>query len=155
MVDFKVDISRARLDDLQEILAIQRMAYTQEAKLYDDFQIPPLTETLEDLKDKFTSHTFLKATADGKIIGTVRVQREGNTCHVGRLAVHPDFQNRGVATKLLMEVERTFPTCGRFELFTGDRSVRDIRLYEKFGYKRFKTERPANNVNLVYLEKTR
>jgi ribosomal protein S18 acetylase RimI-like enzyme len=155
MVDFMVDISRARLDDLQEILAIQRLAYRQEAKLYDDYQIPPLTETLEDLKDKFASHTFLKATADGKIIGTVRVLQEGNTCHVGRLAVHPDFQNRGVAAKLLMEVERTFPACGRFELFTGDRSVRSIRLYEKLGYKRFKTERPANNVNLVYLEKTR
>ena len=155
MVDFKVDISRARLDDLKEILAIQRLAYTQEARLYADFQIPPLIETLEDLKDKFASHTFLKATADGKIIGTVRVQLEGNTCHVGRLAVHPDFQNQGVATKLLMEVERTFPTCGRFELFTGDRSVGSIRLYEKLGYKRFKTERPANNVNLVFLEKTR
>ena len=155
MVDFKVDISRARLDDLQEILAIQRMAYTQEAKLYDDFQIPPLIETLEDLKKKFANYTFLKATVNGKIIGTVRVQQEGNTCHLGRLAVHPDFQNQGVATKLLMEVERTFPACGRFELFTGDRSVRSIRLYEKLGYKRFKNERPANNVNLVYLEKTR
>jgi ribosomal protein S18 acetylase RimI-like enzyme len=150
-----VDISRARIDDLQEILAIQRLAYRIEAKLYDDYQIPPLIETFEDLKDKFANHTFLKATADGKIIGTVRVRQEGNTCHVSRLAVHPDFQNQGVATKLLIEAERMFPVCGRFELFTGDRSVRNIRLYEKLGYKRFKTERPANNVNLVYLEKTR
>ena len=155
MVDFKVDVSRATPDDLREIIAIQRQAYTREARLYDDFQIPPLIETLEDLKKKFANYTFLKATTDGKIIGTVRVQQEGNTCHIGRLAVHPDFQNQGVATKLLMEVERSFPTCGRFELFTGDRSVRSIRLYEKLGYKRFKTKRPANNVNLVFLEKTR
>ncbi len=135
-------------------MAIQKLAYTQEAKLYDDYQIPPLVETLEDLKNKLTSYLFLKATTNEKIIGTVRVHKEGNTCYVGRLAVHPDFQNRGVATKLLLEVERIFSACGRFELFTGDRSVKNIRLYEKLGYKRFKTEL-VDGISLVYLEKNR
>jgi ribosomal protein S18 acetylase RimI-like enzyme len=95
------------------------LAYRSEAKLHGDFQIPPLVETINELKDKFKTHVLLKATDDGKIIGSVRVLQKDNTCHIGRLMVHPDFQNRGIATKLLMEIEKTF-SCSRFELFTGE-----------------------------------
>jgi ribosomal protein S18 acetylase RimI-like enzyme len=150
----KVLIQTANIDDAEEILTLQKLAYKSEAKLHDDFQIPPLVESLDELKDKFNTHVFLKATTDGKIIGSVRILQKDNTCHIGRLMVHPDFQNRGIATKLLMEIEDMFP-CSGFELFTGEKSVKNIRLYEKLGYKRFNVEKPAPNVNLVFLEKTR
>ena len=147
-------IKTANIDDAEEILALQKLAYTSEAKLHGDFQIPPLVESLNELRDKFKTHFFLKAISDGKIIGSVRVLQKDNTCHVGRLMVHPDFQNHGIATKLLMEIEEIFP-CGRLELFTGEKSIKAIHLYEKLGYKRFKAEKPAGNVTLVFLEKTR
>jgi ribosomal protein S18 acetylase RimI-like enzyme len=69
--------------------------------------------------------------------------------------VHPDCQNRGIGTKLLLEAERVFPSCRRLELFTGDRSVKNIHLYKKLGYRVFKSEKPEGNVNLVFLEKQR
>jgi len=147
-------IEIANFEDAEEILALQKLAYKSEAKLHGDFQIPPLVENIDELRDKFKTHLFLKATADGKIVGSVRVLQKDNTCHVGRLMVHPDFQNRGIATKLLMEIEEMF-RCGRFELFTGEKSVKAIHLYEKLGYKRFKAEKPAGNVTLIFLEKTR
>jgi len=149
-----VNIERASINDAQEILSLQKLAYQGEAKIYDDFKIPPLVESLDDLKDKFKSHVFLKATVDGKIIGSVRVLQKDGTCCIGRLMVHPDFQNRGVGTKLLLEIERMF-SCARFELFTGDKSVKNIHLYQKLGYCVFKVENPADNVNLVFLEKMR
>ncbi len=147
-------IQTANIEDAAEILALQKLAYKSEAKLHDDFQIPPLVENLYELKDKFKTHVFLKVTADGKIIGSVRILQKDNTCHIGRLMVHPDFQNQGIATKLLTDIEGMFQ-CSRFELFTGEKSVKNIRLYEKLGYKRFKVEKPARNVNLVFLEKTK
>ena len=146
-------IQTANNKDAEEILALQKLAYKSEAKLHDDFQIPPLVETLHELKDKFQTHIFLKVTSEGKIIGSVRVLQENNSCYIGRLMVHPDFQNRGIATKLLLEIERTF-SCDRFELFTGEKSIKNIRLYEQLGYKRFKIEKPAASVTLVFLEKT-
>jgi ribosomal protein S18 acetylase RimI-like enzyme len=100
------------------------------------------------------THVFLKVLSDEKIIGSVRILQKDNTCYVGRLMVHPDYQNQGVATKLLLEIEHRF-SCSRFELFTGEKSINTIRLYEKLGYKKFKVERPAANVTLVFLEKTR
>ena len=38
-------IVQASPDDAGEILALQKMAYQSEAKLNDDWTIPPLTET--------------------------------------------------------------------------------------------------------------
>lgn len=149
-----MNIERASINDAQEILSLQKLAYQGEAKIYDDFKIPPLVESLDDLKDKFKSHVFLKATVDGKIIGSVRVLQKDGTCCIGRLMVHPGFQNRGVGTKLLLEIERMF-SCARFELFTGDKSVKNIHLYQKLGYCVFKVENPEDNVNLVFLEKMR
>ena len=153
--DLTVEIARADVKDAEEILSLQKAAYGQEARLYDDFQIPPLVESLNELKAKFETHVFLKATVDIKIVGSVRLLQKGDTCEVARLMVRPDCQNRGIGTKLLLEAERVFPSCHRLELFTGDRSVKNICLYKKLGYRVFKSEKPDGNVNLVFLEKQR
>jgi ribosomal protein S18 acetylase RimI-like enzyme len=154
-VDLTVEIARANVKDAEEILSLQKLAYSQEAKLYDDFQIPPLVESLSQLKANFETHVFLKATVDGRIVGSVRVLQNGDTCEIGRLMVRPDCQNRGIGTKLFLEAERVFPSCRRLELCTGDRSVKNIHIYKKLGYRVFKSEKPERNVNLVFLEKQR
>lgn len=150
-----VEVTSASVEDAAELLQLQKLAYQKESQLYGGYQIPPLVETLEQLKEVFKTHAFFKVTIDGKIIGSVRVLEENGTCHIGRLMVHPSFQKRGIGTQLLLEVEHKFALCRRFELFTGDRSVGNIRLYEKLGYKRVKEGMQAGNVKLVYLEKTR
>ena len=150
-----VSIEKANLDDAQEILSVQMLAYQKEARIYGDFQIPPLLETLEELESKFNTHFILKATIGGKIVGSVRVLSADGACTISRLMVHPDYQNRGIATKLMLEIEGLFPSCRRFELFTGEKSVKNIRLYEHLGYQVFKTDQPPGNVELVYMEKTR
>ena len=114
-------IQTANIKDAEEILALQKLAYKSEAILHGDFQIPPLVETIDELKENFQTYVFLKATAERKIVGSVRVFQEDNTCYIGRLMVHPEFQNRGIATKLLKEIEKRF-SCGRLELFTGCKS---------------------------------
>ena len=147
-----MEIVRANVEDAQEILSLQKIAYRGEAKLYDDFQIPPLIETLDEVKGKFQNYVFLKTLICGKIVGSVRFLHKDGTCYIGRLMVHPDFQNRGIATNLLKEIERVC-SFGRFELFTGDKSIGNIHLYEKLGYKKIKVETPTNNVTLVFFEK--
>jgi hypothetical protein len=51
------------------------------------------------------------------------------------------------------EIERNFNTCKRFELFTGDRSERNLYLYQKFGYQIFKTAKITDQTTIVYMEK--
>lgn len=146
-------VEQAAVQDAAEILALQKLAYQSEAELYDDYTIPPLTQTLEEIEAAFKRQVFLRATVEGRIIGSVRADAKEGTCYIGRLIVHPDCQNQGVGTGLMREIEKRFEQIKRYELFTGDRSERNLHLYGKLGYKPFRRERLTNRVVLVFMEK--
>ena len=64
-------IEQAKIEDAEEILKLQKLAYLSEAEIYDDYTIPPLTQTLEEIRDDFKRQILLKATIGGQIIGSV------------------------------------------------------------------------------------
>jgi GNAT superfamily N-acetyltransferase len=148
-------VERADVEDAAEILSLQKLAYRSEAEIYDDFTIPPLTQTLEEMRADFENRVVLKASIDGRIVGSVRAHEEQGTCFVGRLIVHPDFQNRGIGTQLVGEIERVFAEAKRFEIFTGDRSERNLYLYRKLGYRVFESRELTDKVTLLFMEKHR
>jgi ribosomal protein S18 acetylase RimI-like enzyme len=146
-------IERAALADAEEILSLQKLAYKSEAEIYDDFTIPPLLQTLEEIRKDFENQIVLKATLGGRIRGSVRAFARGETCYIGRLIVHPEFQNQRIGTKLMNKIEEIFEEANRFELFTGHKSEKNLYLYQKLGYKVFKTVKANDRLNIVYLEK--
>lgn len=149
----KVSIERATVEDAPEILALQKLAYLSEAAIYDEYGIPPLTQSPEEMRADFERQVYLKAALDGRIIGSVRAHELEGTCFVGRLIVHPDSQNRGTGSRLMEEIEAVFAQARRFELFTGHRSERNLYLYHKLGYRPFRRDRVTAALTLVYLEK--
>jgi len=68
------------------------------------------------------------------------------------LIVHPEYQNKGIGKKLMAAVEKCFKRV-RYELFTGHQSEKNLALYEKLGYKRFREEKINDGLRFVYLEK--
>ena len=145
-------IIKAELHDLPSILAIQKLAYQSEAELVQDYSIPPLTQTIDSLTDDFNNSTILKAMDGDEIVGSVRARFSDNTLHIGRLFVTPSRQNQGIGTALLSAAEELYPDA-RIELFTSDKSEKNLSLYVKNGYSEFKREPFDNNFNLVFLEK--
>jgi len=85
----------------------------------------------------------------------VRAREMYGTCHIGRLVVSPPAQGRGIGTRLMQEIEASFPSARRFELFTGSRSEGNLRLYRRLGYLPCREQSTPNGVTLVFLEKTR
>ena len=146
-------LERATSEDGAEILALQKLAYQSEAAIYNDYTIPPLTQTLEEIVVDLKRQTFLKAIEEGRIVGSVRAYMQEGTCFVGRLIVHPSFQNRGIGTRLLGEIERVFDQAERFELFTGHLSERNLYLYQKLGYRLYRNRKVTDALTIVYLEK--
>jgi ribosomal protein S18 acetylase RimI-like enzyme len=150
-----IRVELARPEDAAGILALQKLAYQSEARLYDDWNLPPLTQTLESLTAEFADARVMKAVAADRIVGSVRARLVEGACHVGRLVVTPQLQGRGIGTRLMTAIEAEFPAVARFELFTGSRSSGNLRLYERLGYRRVREQTLSPAVTLVYLEKTR
>lgn len=135
MLPDDIIISPATIDDMARILEIQKKAFQSEALIYKRHDLLPLTQTIDSVIRDFGSYIYLKAEYNAKIIGSVRVMIENNTCLIGRLIVDPDFQNRGVGRKLMDQLETLFKDVERFELFTGKKSEKNIAFYTNGGYK--------------------
>ena len=150
-----MSISQASIEDAEAILKLQKIAYQSEAQIYNDFSISPLTQTLDQIKADFATKVFLKAVAGADIVGSVRGYQEKGTCYIERLIVQPAFQGQGTGTALMRHIESVFSEAKRFELFTGHRSERNIRLYQKLGYQAFRREPVTERLTFVFMEKRR
>jgi ribosomal protein S18 acetylase RimI-like enzyme len=143
-------------DDAGEILTLQRAAYVTEAQVYGDPMLPPLIQTLDELRAEMADPQCAAwgIRESHRLVASVRVHLIGEaTAEVGRLVVAPDSQSNGLGTALLLAAEEHLPDeVTTVRLFTGNRSHGNLRLYKRLGYQ--ETARtPAGSYELVYLSK--
>ncbi|ADB33776.1 tRNA (guanine-N1)-methyltransferase [Kribbella flavida DSM 17836] len=151
-----VEVLPAVESDAGEIHTLQRAAYLSEALAYDDFTIPPLVEHLDGTVERIRQGRVWKAVAGTRIVGSVHVAVDGSVGRIGRLMVAPDWQGRGVGTRLLKIAEQTAPAeVTQYELFTGADSEGNLRLYRKAGYREVRQDAHTAKVDLVLLAKRR
>ena len=145
-------------EDAGEILTLQRAAYVTEAQAHADPGLPPLLQTLPELRAELASAdvTALGIRDRGRLVATVRLRHDPADAHraeVARLAVAPDRQGEGLGTRLLVAVERhARPGVTALVLFTGERSDRNLRLYARHGYAETRRT-PAGTRQLVHMRK--
>ena len=147
---------RLGVEDAGELLTLQRAAYVTEAQLNDDVRIPPLTQTLDQLRAELASPSVQAwgVRRGGRLVAAVRLRVLGDgTVEVGRLVVAPDLQGHGLGSGLLAAAETLAPSgTVALHLFTGERSEANLRLYRRHGY--VETHRtPAGGHELVHLVK--
>lgn len=147
-------IEPAKVEDAAAILSLQHLAYQTEGEIYNDYTIPPLIQTLDELKEEFGEYVVLKAIINDRIVGSVRGRMDEDTCYVGRLIVHPEYRNQGIGRKLMDELEPRFPDAKVFQLFTGHKSKSNIILYQRLGYRISGREPVTSNITLVHMTKS-
>lgn len=147
-------MKRLEVADAGEVLTLQRAAYVTEARAHDDWDLPPLLETLEETRAALAGLSW-GIREHGRLVASVRLTVSGEVGVIGRLVVAPDRQGCGLGGGLLAAVEAAAPSpVTLFRLFTGSKSAGPLRLYTKHGYR--ETHRtPENNHELVHLEKPR
>jgi GNAT superfamily N-acetyltransferase len=142
-----------------EILTVQRAAYVTEAQRYRAPDIPPLVETLAELRADLAradDHGLVARAAwlGPRVVGSVRGRVTGSRMEIARFAVAPDVQGAGIGRALLAAVHAAAPapvtTCW---LVTGARSDDNRRFYAAAGYRVVDTVTDAAGVGLVRMER--
>ncbi|MDR2916141.1 MAG: GNAT family N-acetyltransferase [Tannerella sp.] len=128
-------IKQAEIQDLREILQLQKQAFITEAEQHGNYEIEPLKQTYESILSDFESYSFLKMLNGNEIIGSVKYKAVNGAVWVGKLMINPRFRRQGLGKRLLLEVEKLNPEAIRFQLFTAASSIQNIKLYESVGYK--------------------
>jgi GNAT superfamily N-acetyltransferase len=139
-----------------EVLTVQRAAYVTEAQRYRAPDIPPLVETLEELRADLAAPGVVARAAwlGPRLVGSVRGRVDGAAMEVARLTVAPDLQGRGLGRALLEAVHAAAPAgVGVFWLVTGARSGDNLRLYAAAGYRPAGRVVDPAGVELVRLER--
>jgi len=153
--DVAVRAERLAVADAGEVLTLQRAAYVTQAQVHDDVRLPPLTQTLEELRAELADPAVAAlGVRDGaRLVAAVRLRvLADGVVALGRLAVAPDRQGEGLGTVLLRAAGTAVPAARRIDLFTGALSAGNLRLYRREGY--VETHRtPAGAYDLVHLSK--
>ncbi len=155
MTDDELDIRPVSDDDAGELLTLRRAAFVTEAQLVGDVTIPPLTQTLDELRADLAREDVvtLGAWAGHRLVASIRVLVEGTKATLGRFAVAPDLQGRGIGTRLLNEIVTHLPE-GTQEvwIFTSRDSVHNIAMYQRRGYE-YQNDQTAGDLTYAYLRK--
>jgi ribosomal protein S18 acetylase RimI-like enzyme len=152
----ELSITRAVPRDAGEIMTVQRAAFLIEGELNGSFTLPPMTETLEEVRAAIAApdDVVLAGRLGHRIVGSVRGRVEDGTGHVSRLSVAPDLHGRGIGRRLMAAIEAELADrVSRFELFTGGTSEDNLRLYRSLGYVDIGWRPAPAAPGLAYLEK--
>jgi len=151
---------RLRIDVIEdshagELLTVRRAAFVTEAQLYGDPHIPALTQTMDELKADLARSDVVTigAWSGQRLVGSIRVGLEPGRALLGRLAVVPDLQGRGIGTRLLMSVLAYLPEdTEEVWVFTGQDSKQSLSLYADQGYEH-QYDQTAGDLTYAYLRK--
>ncbi|SNS55766.1 Acetyltransferase (GNAT) family protein [Micrococcales bacterium KH10] len=138
-----------------ELLTLRRAAFVTEAQAYGDPNIPPLTQTLNELREDLSRGDVvtLGAWSGHRLVGSLRVEFDGDKATLGRFAVAPDQQGRGIGTQLMYAILPHLPEeTSEIWVFTGKDSKQNIALYTENDYEDQQDE-VAGKLTYAYLRK--
>lgn len=146
-------VARASAADVAELLVLQRCCWVTEAILNDTLAIPALHETLDDVAAWVADRHVWTVRVAGRLVAAVRANTAGDRWEIGRLMVAPDRRGSGLGRWLLTHAEAAAPPGTRsIDLFTGERSERNLRMYGAAGY-RLQPQLGAHITGAVFLSK--
>lgn len=152
-VERSVRVAPIRVEDAGEVLTLQRAAFVTEAQIYGSADMPPLTQTLEQLEEELRDGLGWTARLDGRLVGALRARLDGELLMIGRIAIAPDTQGEGIG-RMLLQTAETATDAREAELFTGSLSEANLRLYGRCGYRETERVPQGDGTDQVFLRKS-
>jgi GNAT superfamily N-acetyltransferase len=108
------------------------------------------------LRERLQSMHVLVAVEEGVVVGTVAGICQRDQGHLRGMAVLPEYAGKGVAAKLLCEIEEWLRGngCSQVTLDTTEPLKAAMRFYERHGYRRSGTVRDFFGMPLIEYDKS-
>ncbi len=68
-------------------------------------------------------------------VGQIWIATKNDTAKLARLFVLPKYQNKGYATKAIIDIEKLYSYYNHWQLDTIKEEKKNVHLYQKLGYK--------------------
>src|SRR5579883_724681 len=124
----EVSLSRAQPRDIPTLLALEKRCFEQFWR-YDPASFVDIMRT---------HPYFVVAELEDQVVGYQFNALDGEFGYLVRIAVHPEFNSRGIGARLMAEAVRFFKSAHvtRIMLNTQEENTHAHRLYEWFGFVR-------------------
>jgi len=123
-------IREAHAEEVDEILALWKAAGSG----------PSVTDTPDHLRMLTAEmpNLFLVAESDGRLVGSVIGGWDHWRGHIYRLAVHPDHRRRGLAHRLITEIEARLRAKGAVRIYAlaATKQEMGVRFWESIPYEK-------------------
>jgi ribosomal protein S18 acetylase RimI-like enzyme len=143
-------IRQALPDEAEAVRALSADAYLPYLPLYGR---PPMPAR-EDYAPRIARGEVWVMEIDGKLGAALVLEREPDYLLLYSIAIHPSFQGRGLAAKLLGFADQTARELGFSEirLYTNEKMLRNQAIYERAGYREIGRRLHPNQSGLMLID---
>jgi GNAT superfamily N-acetyltransferase len=144
-----ITIKKAVITDAENLTEITKKTFDEEAKKWGlnpgiaDYNIqPPGYTSVEMTRYMIEELVYYKILYNEETVGGIIVTITGKSFgRIDRIFVDPDYQGKGIGSRVIELIEEEFPTVRTWDLETSSRQINNHHFYEKMGYRTtFKTE---------------
>ena len=130
-------IKRTNEVEAPVLLVIQKEAFEEDLRKYEDHDTSPVNEPIERLLRKIELFTHYTIWHNHEIIGGIDVRDlKDNKYRLNRIFISKKYQNKGLGSQIMQLVEAEFPSAVEWVLDTPHLNIRNHHFYEKLGYKK-------------------
>lgn len=158
-----IELKLAAVDDAKLLHKLQSESFMPLYEKYHDDATSPAKESLEKLiwKIEEADSEFYIIYFEEKAVGGIRIKRHyedgtkiENVNWISPVFIIPQFQNKGIAQRVIQKVFELYPQTLVWKLATIKQEAGNCHVYEKCGFIRIGTEHMVNEqMTLVWYEK--
>ena len=138
--------------DIDELVDAMREAFDDDSRRFrgTDGGGPPGYDNGDFLRTWAPQGEAYSILCEERIIGNIIVfPQPGSVSFLGNITIHPDYQDRGIGSHVIVLVESMHPDCRVWRLGTPEWATRNHHFYEKSGY-RLVDKAPSDDGFIVF-----
>lgn len=133
----KIKITKAQQQDAKSLSQVSKVAFEDDVN-YGAPQKggPPGYASVNwHLRMILSCEVYKIVTESGNFVGGIIVYEKGfQHMELGRMFIHPDFQNQSIGRQAILFLEETYPETKLWTLDTPTWNKRNQHFYQKMGY---------------------